>query len=113
MSGSLTSPPPPEDRITIVCLYCDKPQEVSRRAMTVTCKFCNKSLRIEDLRFKEYQARRNIEMFQNAMRMFTPFPNAPQPAEPEPAPKAGEKSEDLKELKAQIAAMQRKIDSMG
>jgi polyhydroxyalkanoate synthesis repressor PhaR len=61
----------------------------------------------------EEQARRNIEMFQNAMRMFTPFPNAPQPAEPEPAPKAGEKSEELKELKSQIAAMQRKIDSMG
>jgi polyhydroxyalkanoate synthesis regulator protein len=60
----------------------------------------------------EDQARRNIEMFQNAMRLFTPFPNAPQAAEPEPA-KASEKSDELKELKAQIAAMQRKIDSMG
>src|SRR5258705_11846873 len=27
----------------------------------MTCKFCNKSLRLEDLRFKEYQARRTIE----------------------------------------------------
>jgi polyhydroxyalkanoate synthesis repressor PhaR len=62
----------------------------------------------------EDQARRNIEMFQNAMRMFTPFPNVPQAAEPPPAkPAGGEKSEELKELKAQIAAMQRKIDSMG
>jgi polyhydroxyalkanoate synthesis repressor PhaR len=61
----------------------------------------------------EEQARRNIDMFQNAMRLFTPFPNAAQPPEPEPAPKSGEKSEELKELKAQIAAMQRKIDSMG
>jgi polyhydroxyalkanoate synthesis repressor PhaR len=61
----------------------------------------------------EDQARRNIEMFQNAMRMFSPFPNAAQAAaEPEPV-KAAEKSEELKELKAQIAAMQRKIDSMG
>jgi polyhydroxyalkanoate synthesis regulator protein len=60
----------------------------------------------------EEQARRNIEMFQNAMRMFTPFPNAQQPAEPEPA-KPAEKSDELKELKSQIAAMQRKIDSMG
>jgi polyhydroxyalkanoate synthesis repressor PhaR len=60
----------------------------------------------------EDQARRNIEMFQNAMRLFTPFPNAPQAAEPEPA-KASDKSDELKELKAQIAAMQRKIDSMG
>lgn len=62
----------------------------------------------------EDQARRNIEMFQNAMRLFTPFPAGQQPAEPEPEPgKGGEKSEELKELKAQIAAMQRKIDSMG
>src|SRR5262249_22617412 len=48
----------------------------------------------------EDQARRNIEMFQNAMRMFSPFPNAPQAAEPEPA-KGNEKAEELKELKAQ------------
>jgi polyhydroxyalkanoate synthesis repressor PhaR len=64
----------------------------------------------------EEQARRNIEMFQNAMRLFTPFPTMPQPAaEPAPAakPATGEKAEELKELKAQIAAMQRKIDSMG
>jgi polyhydroxyalkanoate synthesis repressor PhaR len=63
----------------------------------------------------EEQARRNIEMFQNAMRLFTPFPNMQQAAEPAPAarPATGEKAEELKELKAQIAAMQRKIDSMG
>ena len=62
----------------------------------------------------EEQTRRNIEMFQDAMRMFTPFPTTPQPADPAPAkPAAGEKTEELKELKAQIAAMQRKIDSMG
>jgi polyhydroxyalkanoate synthesis repressor PhaR len=65
----------------------------------------------------EEQTRRNIEMFQNAMRMFTPFPPgsgaAPSPAA-EPAKKeASEKSDDLQELKEQIAAMQRKIESMG
>jgi polyhydroxyalkanoate synthesis regulator protein len=38
--------------------------------------------------------RRYIEMFQNAMRMFTPFPNMPQATGPAPA------------------AMQRKIDSV-
>jgi hypothetical protein len=53
--------PSPDDRSTIVCLYCNRPQEVGRKAMSVTCKFCNKSLRLEDLRFKEYQARRVIE----------------------------------------------------
>ncbi|RVD60870.1 polyhydroxyalkanoate synthesis repressor PhaR [Mesorhizobium sp. M2D.F.Ca.ET.185.01.1.1] len=61
----------------------------------------------------EEQTRRNVEMFQNAMRMFTPFPpaggNATAPAEP---PKKEEKSDDLQELKAQIAAMQRKLDTM-
>ncbi|RWB72869.1 MAG: polyhydroxyalkanoate synthesis repressor PhaR [Mesorhizobium sp.] len=61
----------------------------------------------------EEQTRRNVEMFQNAMRMFTPFPpagsNAATPAEP---PKKEEKSDDLQELKAQIAAMQRKLDTM-
>ncbi len=61
----------------------------------------------------EEQTRRNMEMFQNAMRMFTPFPMGGQRSE-EPAPaKTAAKAEDLKELKDQIAAMQRKIDSMG
>jgi hypothetical protein len=55
------SVPSPDDRSTIVCLYCNKPQEVGRKAMSVTCKFCHKSLRLEDMRFKEYQARRVIE----------------------------------------------------
>ena len=53
--------PPGEDRITIVCLYCQKAQEVSRKALSVTCRFCNKSLKLEDIRFKEYQARRAID----------------------------------------------------
>ncbi|HWE02390.1 MAG TPA: polymer-forming cytoskeletal protein [Tepidisphaeraceae bacterium] len=52
---------PSDDRAMIVCLHCGKPQEVARKAMTITCRHCNKSLRLEDLRFKEYQARRVIE----------------------------------------------------
>ncbi|MBL8577580.1 MAG: polyhydroxyalkanoate synthesis repressor PhaR [Mesorhizobium sp.] len=61
----------------------------------------------------EDQTRRNIELFQNAMRMFTPFPNGGvTAASPEPARKESEKSDELSELKQQIAAMQRKIDSM-
>jgi polyhydroxyalkanoate synthesis repressor PhaR len=62
----------------------------------------------------EEQAKRNIELFQNAMRMFTPFPTpgaAPAAGE-EPDGKA-EKSDDLQDLKEQIAAMQRKLDQMG
>lgn len=62
----------------------------------------------------EEQARRNIELFQNAMRMFTPFPPGGQKAAeetPPDAPSAGA-SDDLNELKEQIAAMQRRLDKM-
>jgi hypothetical protein len=61
MSGSLINPPAPEDRVTIVCLYCEKPQEVSRRAQILTCKFCNKSLKLQDESIKQYLARRNLD----------------------------------------------------
>ncbi|RVB82432.1 polyhydroxyalkanoate synthesis repressor PhaR, partial [Mesorhizobium sp. M7A.F.Ca.AU.002.04.1.1] len=65
----------------------------------------------------EEQTRRNMEMFQNAMRLFTPFPpagSAPAAAtSPEPARKeTPDKPDDLQELKDQIAAMQRKLDTM-
>jgi polyhydroxyalkanoate synthesis repressor PhaR len=61
----------------------------------------------------EEQTRRNIELFQNAMRMFTPFPPAGSNSTPAAEPvKKEEKGDDLQELKAQIAAMQRKLDTM-
>jgi polyhydroxyalkanoate synthesis repressor PhaR len=64
----------------------------------------------------EEQTRRNMEMFQNAMRLFTPFPPAgsgPATTHAEPEKKeTAEKSDDLQELKEQIAAMQRKLDTM-
>jgi polyhydroxyalkanoate synthesis regulator protein len=57
-----------------------------------------------------------MEMFQNAMRMFTPFPQAGAATEPETNAQADkdapEKPGDLQELKEQIAAMQRKLDTM-
>ena len=53
--------PAPSDKQTIVCLYCGKPQEIGRKALTITCKHCNKSLKLEDLAFKAYEARRAIE----------------------------------------------------
>lgn len=63
----------------------------------------------------EEQARRNVELFQNAMRMFTPFPPQAEAASAdEPARGAsGQNADELRELKEQIAAMQRKIDRMG
>jgi hypothetical protein len=61
MAQGDTNIPPADDRQVVICLYCNKPQEVGRKTLSMTCKFCNKSLRLEDLRFKEYQARRTIE----------------------------------------------------
>ena len=63
----------------------------------------------------EEQTRRNIALFQEAMRMFTPFPPGGGQAAPAETGrgKDSEQSEELSELKQQIAAMQRKIDSMG
>jgi polyhydroxyalkanoate synthesis repressor PhaR len=59
----------------------------------------------------EDQTRRNIEMFQNAMKMFTPFaPAGTQAPDEKPVEKA---HDDLDELKDQISAMQRKLDQMG
>jgi hypothetical protein len=50
-----------DDRASIVCLHCGQSQPASRKALSVVCKFCHKSLRMEDLRIKDYQARRSIE----------------------------------------------------
>src|SRR3954467_14143624 len=50
-----------DDRQTIVCLYCHKPQEVGRKAISVTCKFCYKPLKLKDEVIKVYEARRAVE----------------------------------------------------
>ncbi|MCG8271740.1 polyhydroxyalkanoate synthesis repressor PhaR [Aquamicrobium sp. NLF2-7] len=62
----------------------------------------------------EEQTRRNMEMFQNAMRMFTPFPAgaAAKQGDGEPHKETGERDGDLQDLKEQIAAMQRKLDTL-
>ncbi len=67
-------------------------------------------LKLPPMKAIEEQTKRNMEMFQNAMRMFTPFP--PAAAAAEPPRKETDKPDDLSELKDQIAAMQRKLDSL-
>jgi hypothetical protein len=61
MQASEYSVPVPSDRTAILCLHCGKPQEVGRKAMSVTCKFCSKSLKLEDVKISRYEARRVIE----------------------------------------------------
>jgi polyhydroxyalkanoate synthesis regulator protein len=53
-------------------------------------------------------------MFQNAMRMFTPFPSG-KAASPgaEARKEKSDKDKDLQDLKEQIAAMQKKLDQIG
>lgn len=57
----------------------------------------------------EEQVRRNTEIFQNAMKMFSPFSGVAQP-EVKPAKKA--EPSDLDELKQQLKALQTKLDSL-
>jgi len=61
MAGTESNLSVGDDRSTVVCLHCGKPQEVGRRAMSITCKHCHKSLKLEDLPIKNYTARRTIE----------------------------------------------------
>ena len=58
---NVTSPSQSDDRISIVCYHCDKPQEVSRKAQSLTCKYCYKSLKLQDESIQQYAARRAIE----------------------------------------------------
>ena len=58
---NVTSPSQSDDRISIVCYHCDKPQDVSRKAQSLTCKYCYKSLKLQDESIQQYAARRAIE----------------------------------------------------
>ena len=55
----------------------------------------------------EETTRRNTEMFQQAMKMFAPFVNAPPPKETRKA-----EPKDLDELKEQLRALQTKLDNL-
>jgi polyhydroxyalkanoate synthesis repressor PhaR len=68
----------------------------------------------------EEHAKRNMAMFQDAMKLFNPFaasmgmPGAPSPkateAEPQAAPQSNK--DDFQTLKDQLAAMQQKLDTL-
>ena len=72
---------------------------------------------IEPMKAMEETVRRNTEMFQNAMKMFIPFglPGAPGASETAETPKTATTEpakDDLSDLKEQIAAMQRKLETI-
>lgn len=77
-------------------------------------------MKLTPMKAMEEQTRRNVELFQHAMRMFSPFAaansggaaSASRSGEKEEA-KSGETADDLKDLREQIAAMQRKLDAIG
>lgn len=69
---------------------------------------------LEPMKAMEETVRRNTELFQNAMSMFIPFGGAAgTPAEPAPATAKPADRDDLSDMKEQIAAMQRKLETMG
>jgi hypothetical protein len=61
MPQFLQTPPLDDDHVTIVCLHCNKTQNVGRRAMSIPCRFCQRSLCLENLVFNAYIARRVVE----------------------------------------------------
>jgi polyhydroxyalkanoate synthesis repressor PhaR len=60
----------------------------------------------------ESMARANMEMFQNAMRMFSPANAAQTLREAGDAPAAAPAGDDLKALKARLAEMQKQLDAI-
>jgi polyhydroxyalkanoate synthesis repressor PhaR len=62
----------------------------------------------------EEQARRNMEMFEKAFAMFTPFARGAQekPAEGKPQTGAGGSGGEMDQLKRQLEEMQQKIDRL-
>ncbi len=72
--------------------------------------------------FEAYQdqARKNMAMFEQALSMWTPFTGVPGGRREEQGGEAGEKTatppkgetDDISELKAQLASMQKKIDKL-
>ena len=62
-AGERNFPPPSQsdDRISVLCYHCDKPQEVSRKAQSLTCRYCYKSLKLSDEAIHQYAGRKSIE----------------------------------------------------
>ena len=88
-----------------------KDQERIRETMTSMVGKSPAEVMVKSQAVIEEQTRRNMEMFQRAMSVFNPF--AASEGEEEATEETSDASEtDLKSMKEQIAAMQRKLDDL-
>jgi polyhydroxyalkanoate synthesis repressor PhaR len=63
----------------------------------------------------EESVRKNMELYEQAMKMFSPLGPSYSPQRSTPAPKPGDEKKDdadIDSLKSQVAALQRKLDKM-
>ena len=88
-----------------------KEQERIREQMTSMVGKTPMDLVTSGQQMVEEQTRRNMEMFRNAMQMFSPFP-ATGEEEAGEEKTAQTSPDELKSMREQIAAMQRKLDSL-
>jgi len=92
-----------------------KEQERIREQMTSMVGKTPMDIMASSQQMLEEQTRRNMEMFRDAMQMFSPFAAGAADAGGAEAETASEKKsspDELKSMREQIAAMQRKLDSM-
>ncbi len=61
----------------------------------------------------EESVRKNMELYEQAMKMFSPLGPSYSPQRTTPAPKPGDENEaDINALKSQVEALQRKLDNL-
>ena len=92
-----------------------KEQERIREQMTSMVGKTPMDIMASSQQMLEEQTRRNMEMFRDAMQMFSPFAAGASDADSaaaEPAPEKKSSPDELKSMREQIAAMQRKLDSL-
>ena len=92
-----------------------KEQERIREQMTSMVGKTPIDIMASSQQMLEEQTRRNMEMFRNAMQMFSPFTAGASDGgdtEAEPAPEKKSSPDELKSMREQIAAMQRKLDTL-
>jgi len=92
-----------------------KEQERIREQMTSMVGKTPIDIMASSQQMLEEQTRRNMEMFRDAMQMFSPFAAGASDSDSvaaEPAPEKKSSPDELKSMRDQIAAMQRKLDSL-